>query len=225
MPAKKNLCEECNNYLGKKNKLLDTYLCDTCKVLDKYIVTTKTNAKKIYLLNDNDLNELKSYEGSSAYGIATYYTVENLKNKVSSKYNICKDNVKEYLEEMHKEKEIKKEKRKKAKEQKKIQRKEKLIKELSKVKLKLRNDSILCNNYIEGSSAYNLKEIILRMCQMKYLYDYCHMDKCKDIAYQEQQDEIRAGYYPDCSVHDQAEDIALKKYSKGKYPDVFPWLA
>ena len=95
MPTKKNLCEECNNYLGKKNKLLDTYLCDTCKVLDKYSVTTKTNAKKFYLLNDNDLNEIKSYKGSFAYGIATYYIIENLKNKVSSKYNIHNDNIEE----------------------------------------------------------------------------------------------------------------------------------
>ena len=58
---------------------------------------------------------------------------------------------------------------------------------------------------------------------MKYLFEYCHMDECKQIAYENQRDELRAGYFPDCSVFDDAEYIALNKYSNGKYPSVFPW--
>jgi hypothetical protein len=49
------------------------------------------------------------------------------------------------------------------------------------------------------------------------------MDDCKSEAYEEYQEELRAGYYPDCSVFDRAEDIALTKYSKGRYPHIYPW--
>lgn len=32
------------------------------------------------------------------------------------------------------------------------------------------------------------------------------------------------GCRPDFKVFERAEDIALEKYSNGKYPKVFPWL-
>ena len=49
------------------------------------------------------------------------------------------------------------------------------------------------------------------------------MIECKHDAYISQQKEIKAGYFPDCSVFDEAEYIALNKYSNGKYPDIYPW--
>jgi hypothetical protein len=61
------------------------------------------------------------------------------------------------------------------------------------------------------------------MCQMKYLFEYCHMDECKSEAYDDYNEELRAGYYPDCSVFDRAEDLALNRYSNGHYPVVYPW--
>lgn len=61
---------------------------------------------------------------------------------------------------------------------------------------------------------------------MKYLYDYCNIHECYQIAYDNQQDELKAGYFPDCSVFEQAEDIALKKYGlkNGEYSDEWPLL-
>ena len=103
-------------------------------------------------------------------------------------------------------------------------RKNRLINELGKYKLDLRDDSVLCQNYIHGNKKYDLDEIVLRMCEMKYLYEYCHMDECRDIAYEQYKAEKDAGYYPDMSVSEHAEMIALNKYSNGKYPDTFPWL-
>jgi hypothetical protein len=58
----------------------------------------------------------------------------------------------------------------------------------------------------------------------KYLYEYCHMNECRNIAYEHYRAEKEAGYYPDMSVSEHAEMIALEKYSNGKYPDTFPWL-
>ncbi len=228
MPPKQTLCEECQLYLGKKTKPINKIICENCKVLDKYTVMTKTNAKKLYLLKDDDLDDLHSYEGRTTYGPATYFTIEDIKNKASIKFGIHKDGLNEYLENVLNEKKIKsaerKEKIAKTKEIKRNDRRDKLIQALRKVKLPLRDDSALCKQYIEGTTEYNLETIVKRMCQMKYLFEYCHMNECKDIAYERHNEELRAGYFPDCSVFDYAEYIALQKYSGGKYPDVFPWL-
>ena len=100
----------------------------------------------------------------------------------------------------------------------------KLIQALQIAGLELRNDSVLCKKYIDGKSDYDLDESVLRMCEMKYLYEYCHMNECRNIAYEHYRSEKEAGYYPDMSVSDHAEMIALEKYSNGKYPEIFPWL-
>jgi len=51
-----------------------------------------------------------------------------------------------------------------------------------------------------------------------------HMDECREEAYQENVETLRAGYFPDMTVSENAEYIALKKYSNGEYPRVFPWM-
>ena len=45
---------------------------------------------------------------------------------------------------------------------------------------------------------------------MKYLFDYCNMKECYNKIYEE--------------LFDEAELLALKTYSNGKYPDIYPWL-
>ena len=129
-------------------------------------------------------------------------------------------------------------------------RKDELILALQNAGLELRSDSVLCQTYIDGkcdgkknsnSNSNNnnnntsidtsidttidttIEKIVKRMCQIKYLYEYCHMEECKDIAYEEYNNELKAGYYSDFSVSESAEYMALKKYSKSVYPNVFPW--
>lgn len=101
-------------------------------------------------------------------------------------------------------------------------RKEKLIKALSKYGLKLRNDSRLCTNYMNGElTNWTLDEVVERMCQMKYLFDYCDIEDYIEKARSEYYDEINDGYFPDCSIIDKAEMYAMKNK---KYPDKWPWL-
>ena len=103
-------------------------------------------------------------------------------------------------------------------------RRQELISALQIVKLEFRNDSALCKKYIEGDTTYSLREVVLRMCQMKYLFEYCNMEECKQIAYDEYIETFNSGYFPDFKVFDEAERIALNKYSNGIYPKIFPWL-
>jgi hypothetical protein len=98
-----------------------------------------------------------------------------------------------------------------------------LTKQLRLAGLELRSDSALCQQFMNGSTEHGIEYIVRRMSEMKHLFEYCHMGECLDIASEEQCDELDAGYLPDCSVFEQAEEIALKKYSNGRYPMIFEW--
>jgi hypothetical protein len=93
---------------------------------------------------------------------------------------------------------------------------------LSEFKLTLRKDSKLCKKYIEKGDE-DIDDVAERMCQMHYLYNYCDMKLAIEQAEKEQEEELNAGYIPDCTVFQQAELIALSK-NNNSYPKNWPWL-
>lgn len=100
-------------------------------------------------------------------------------------------------------------------------RKNNLIEALETHGLKLRKDSKLCEGYIDGILDVTIPEIVERMCQMKYLYNYCDMNK----IYKETKNEKNKNPYLFCykSIFDVAERKALMK-NNGNYPEQWPWL-
>lgn len=222
-------CDGCDEK-GIYNKFFNKYICKNCKELNSnYILITRTNAKKQFLLTNNDLDTIEPFTGktSSTYGPATYFVKINLIDLACIKHDVNSSNLENKILNIITEKNNKKEANRLKKEEKnkklEIKRKNKLIINLENAGLKLRNDSILCKKYINGDNDFSLEEIIERMSQMKYLYEYCHMDECKSIASNLYCKELNAGYFPDFSITEHAEYLALKKYSYGKYPDVYPW--
>ncbi len=226
-------CIECQINKGICRSKIEKILCKNCAKLDKYTLITKTNCKKFYFMTDDDLEDvdLDEYYGTGAFGSceATYYIKEQIILKACEKFNTTKEELDNVLENIVNQKRIKKQQRENKsalkRESDKEKRKQKLTNALVKAGLVLRDDSVLCQKYINGDKTINssLNEIVERMCQMKYLFEFCHMDECKDIAYEEYTDELNSGYFPDCSVFDRAEDIALGKYSNGQYPNKYPW--
>ena len=104
----------------------------------------------------------------------------------------------------------------------KIFRKNSLINKLQIYNLELRNDSKLCSEYIDGTlKDWTEDQVVSRMCQMKYLFDYRNMSYYLDKAYSDQKEEKRAGYYPDMTIFEQAEYEAMKNH---KYPHIYPWI-
>ena len=61
-----------------------------------------------------------------------------------------------------------------------------------------------------------------RMCQMKFLFEYCNMKHEIEKAKEEQSEEWDMGYIPDNSVFELAEMNILNRIKE--YPKVFPWL-
>ena len=101
------------------------------------------------------------------------------------------------------------------------ERKELLMKALDARGLDLRSDSALCQKYITGQIELDLDWIVQRMCEMKYLYEYCNMSDIKKQVYKQYLLEQPNGIYTNYKISEKAEEIALEKY--GFYPDVFPW--
>ena len=208
-------CQECGNNRGYKRKILDKMLCADCNMLDKYILITKTAAKKEYLLKDSDLEKLNEYTGECRRGMATFYLKEQVMVLACMKQNIM-------LEVVDNQIIAKRESRKKKKEELMEKRKKELNDELKSVGLRLRSDSVLCEKYINGDKTYSLDWIVNRMCEMKYLFDYCHMAECKNKVYRKYKEMNE--HCPYDFIFDEAEELALKKYSNGRYPEMFPWL-
>jgi len=222
------ICIECKNNSGSKSTYFNVYLCSTCKLYDKYTLVTKTNAKKNYFLKDEDLDKIDKILGKTAYGPTTYFTVFNLTKYLCEKHKISPDHLDEFIIKLINLRNSNlNNRRKKIDENKKIKmekRRNKLIEEFKKYKLELREDSYLCQNYIEGKN-YILENVVRRMCEMKYLFEYCHMDECKQIIYDKyDSDSSDSSDTIYMSIFDQAEELALEKYSNGKYPVIFPWL-
>jgi len=316
-----NICIECNENEGYNRSTINIVLCDTCKNLDEYMLVTKTNAKKEYLLNDSDFEDLRFVRGKTKFCIATFYYKSDLMDKASIKFNTPLENINEFITNMITEKNrIKNERKQKRLSREQIKqdkinlerntRKENLINAmqntlqntlqnntmefdsnckysieyinegrivnkdnniitniydvvifiknekqrqimlenerrerqqqmnnaLQEAGLELRSDSKLCQKYIDGESV-NLADVVKRMCQMRYLYDYCNMNECRNIAYNKYKKSQYNEYYrynddqcdndyderPQYTVSDMAEKIALQKYSNGKYPEIFPW--
>jgi hypothetical protein len=216
------LCIECNNP-GKKNITFDLILCDNCRDLDKYTLITKTDSKKNYYLKDDDIDNLISFTKKTRYGPGTFFIKRDIINVFCNKYYTNIDNYQSVLDTLKNEKNIKKQQRSEKKNNDKEKRKQMLIDGLNNRGISFREDSTLCQKFIDGDKNLNINFVINRMCQMKYLFEYCHMNECKQQAYEEQKEELNAGYFPDISILDQAEYIALKKYSNNKYPEIFPW--
>ena len=219
MPRKQNKkiysCVECNitNLDVKLRRIVNIYLCDICVKLDKYIQITKTFAKTTYYLSDDDLVNLDYIQEKSReyHKLSTYYNLSDIKEVFCNKYGIRQNQINKQLEDLSEQKDELKQERLNRKQEKIIIRQDKLIKALNKVGLELREDSNLCKEYINGSNENKLKDVVDRMCQMKYLFEYCHMDECKK----------KVSKYDNFN---KAENLALKKYSNGNYPEKYPWL-
>lgn len=61
---------------------------------------------------------------------------------------------------------------------------------------------------IHENSKYTLDEIVERMCQIKYLYEYCNYNKYKNDAYKQYLEDKKYGHV-DYRVSDLAEMNAL----------------
>ena len=104
-----------------------------------------------------------------------------------------------------------------------VERRSELTEKLSAVGLQLRADSKLCSGYIDATITYDIDTVVDRMCQMKYLFDYCDLNKYIQIAKKERNELWRDFRERDDEpLLDAAERMVLEEI--GTYPVKWPWL-
>ena len=195
------------------------------QVNQKFI--TLTNAKKIYKLTDDDLKNVEYDICNNPHrrSLEMYlYNKEQVINVFKIKYELLDDyDVECKVKDIENSRKERSNKRLLNAMNSKIKRKKDLETLMTHYKLPIRGDSKLCKGFIDGSiTNYTVEQVVRRMCEMKFLYDYANIKSAFDEARDEQDEEFNAGYIPDCSLFEQAELIALRKC--GGYPVVFPWM-
>lgn len=196
---KYNICFDCTK---RGSTFFNYILCGTCKQNDKYNVISLTKAKKEYYLTDDALSKLKpmiKYSRLYKKDITLY--LESDIETISNNTLIEKNN------------KIK-QKRSNRRDELRANRQEELIMQFKKYGLKLRNDSILCANYIEGNKNLTLQDVIQEMCIMKYLFEYTEYPQLM-----RENREIRSSIERSNLV----KSIILEEIG-GKWPDPMPWL-
>ena len=201
-------CELLKNYYLSECITCDCYFCEECMSFD---YTCKECCDKEYVITHQcaQCELLKDYCLNECMTCGLYFCDECIE-VIDLEYTFCSSECysDEYIELISE----------------KVKRPERLKKislALEKVGLELRSDSNFCKNYIENDDG-NIDEIVLRMCQMKYLFEYKDMRKMLVKVNNDQEEELDAGYFPDITVFQQAEWNIMKKKS---YPRLwhFPW--
>lgn len=225
-------CVGCGS-AGRMDQCRRIYLCGTCSESDAYRLIYKTYIKEKYFVDveELDIRGCESFDLPSRWRTyKTLYKVSDVLDVFCIQYDVSRDNpeaIREKVAELTERRDRLKDERSRKRSAKKTLvstvRRNELVSALATYELELRDDSKLCQGYINGTiKDWTIPQIVERMCQMRYLYDYCDFDTCFEQARQNQREERRAGYYPDSNLFDDAEHIALRRF--GGYPTTWPWL-
>jgi len=219
-------CIECKNIDGIRNKAYEKYLCNNCEDSDKYKLICKTSIKNDYYLNDNDIVDVTVFEvAHPQYKTKTMYlyNLKEIKDKFCEKYNTNLENMDDVLEYKKNKKVNRRIDMAQKKEFEITTIRDKLLNECVKFGLTIRDDSKLCQGYIDGTiKGLSIEAITKRMCEMKYLHEYNDFQNYFNKAKKSQEKELHAGYFPDVPLFDHAEMLVLEEI--GGYPVDWPWL-
>jgi len=229
-----NFCDNCHQKGGTNSIAFNMILCSHCKYSEQYKMMYKTTAKTYYFLTENDIQSIDTFDGPRIrQKTTTLVRKSDVKDIFCQKYQISPSKIDERLKELSKLKNIRQERAAERKNMTIQKRKAELIQALAKYRLQLRNDSKLCQKYIDNTinhqsrsvplhRNWTLDQVVERMCQMHFLYNYANMDRCLEKAKSQQEEELEAGYFPDISIFEEAEMLALE--ATNGYPDNWPWL-
>ena len=207
--SKTGLCMVCDKKFGSR------YDVGACQPCFKKLTITKTNAKKIYGMTDEDLEEMHVHQRSSPYhDCVSYYSLKEVRLQAITKkygiYNPSKQIYKNCLEEIHEEhKNI---------EANKVTRydkkRAKLEQALAQHGLPIRGDSYYCNQFLHYNK-FKLKEVVDMMVTMDFFmtktnYNAILGDLIADNGGVYEEDKADAKY------------AALKKYLKKHDKDSVP---
>ena len=217
-------CEVCNRKTKCINYFYNNRICRSCeKDNDKYKTITKTTAKKEYFLNDDDLEKIDCLEVNNPhYSCASsmkLYCVNQVIKLADEKYKSSFDQVKREKEEKRKIRQRNKKIKLKEKENNENKRRQELQQALFKYDLKIREDSRLCQGYIDGSINWELTNVVKMCCEMHWLYNYTDYRSQIDKEIKENKNIFE--YF---NFEEIESDVRSDVINKLGYPDTWPWM-
>lgn len=198
-----NRCINCYKKTSCKCPFYNHIVCQDCKkCLELYKTLTKTCAIKEYYLTETELDDVKCVQIKNPFysGMMTLYLESDIVKKTYSLHG-DKDGFYNFVR-MRNQKKLDRSINGKLK---KIERRESLKKALSIRNLELRDDSVICQNYIDGNKSLKLSEIVDIMLRMHIIHEHVSFENIRHFLYYECEDYF---YYED------VEDIAEKIYNK-----------
>ncbi len=176
-----NACFICHNKRSSYSELVDVFVCRNCYGEPPFETISPTMAKKVYHINNDAFVGLRYITYTSrAYGRrgqqCQLYLVSEVKQRAYEIYGSKEEwkradkRSKQRKTKLAKTKAKREEEKTRQKEELEAKRKAILVSALAKKNIQFREDSTLCEAYIEGSTNRSLKEIVEIMFKMKILY-------------------------------------------------------
>jgi hypothetical protein len=206
-----NMCDGCNKHEGTLNNQL--YLCDICRKPESKKLMTKTDSLDYYMLTGKDIEQLKCAKTKNPW------------HKKMDMYLYLKKDCEEVAVQKHGSLEELKEKRDKRnirrkeanikREKDMVFRRKELAKHLLSVGIALRNDSRLCEMYIEKGDdcGYTKEDIGKILSEMEF---YCNQTEYKQILNNMRDDVINdyGGYRSYKKEHTDEDEEELRNEAK-----------
>jgi hypothetical protein len=219
----KGLCGLCYLERGHYSNFYKFKICPTCRVLPEYKTLEINDIRDYYLLKDKELyalNQIYNYDSNykprpanDAMGGGLLFLEKDILQICYKKYNTDKENLQKELERLRSlkieaslKKTAERENKKKATA---IKYNEDLRLALIKYKITAQDEEQY-SVYNYGYHYYIPEGYVIRICQIKYLFEYCDIKRKLDINHDEETFEM-------------AENYVLSKIGN-KYPSIFPWL-
>ena len=214
-------CIECDKKFTNK---AGVNMCKSC--FQKYLIT-KTNAKRIYKLTEEELNDLHDFSCQIAFSSVggTSYLLKEVRMKMLEKNFDLSEPIEEekyqkYVKKFFRNIEKNKQNKEEMKDLKRNMRKKKLKAALKKRNLKLRNDSYYCNEYIDHNK-FSLKKVCDMMNIMDFLFNKTSYVEIMDDMREDILDNYRYKLEdPDLEMHvplNEHQKEYAKKYAVEKY--------
>ena len=210
------------------NAFWGTSNCRDCQKANIDVVT-KTGAKSTYLLKDGDLEGLTVHYVTNLHGgrhPINLFLESDIKDMAIERYGSL-----EKLAIAHEERGVRLERnrerrRLRAIERERLEKKlrdariDQLVDAMEAVGLEIRDDSKLCDGYIEGTLGWTLQDVVDMCCEMHWLYNYTNYPTQLDKRLQKARENR---YYFD---YEEVEYYVRRRVFKkhGGIPTVYPWL-
>lgn len=206
------MCDSCENDNNYNNPILQ--LCKTCSKMDSNKLITKTDAIKKYALNKKDLDNIRCKSYMNQYKTESYlFLIKDVKTIAINKYG-TEEKLNEKINYLNKRRESKQNR----KNNQMIENRNNLNKHLKQIGLGgIRNDSTLCENYIEKGedSGFTVEEIGKILLEMRFYYNYTNYN---DLLKKYRHDERYEFWHWDAddeeSIRIRAKSDAIMEYTR-----------